>query len=407
MPSHAETTVSAPDRRRRWPVRLAIVLVSLVGGLLLAEITIRIVYGDRYAARPAFMVADPETVFRPAADLHDVFHGPDYQIRVDTDDFGCRLGKLGPVPQGADVVLLCGDSHTFSWGVSTAETMASQLDERIAERTHDAVRVVNLGVSGYSTLQTARRLRQWLRTHADAHVLAAVMIHCQNDPSDNAMPDRLAVMAGAAGVIDLGQPGHANASPSHLVNMLRRVLDPPSPPAAGAEAKRTIGAIANADAIADPDVDALWTYQIRIDVKTLPAQVTVGHTPVRFADLTEESTREDLTALRHAFTPVQEALLTEAISEIHDASRRRGFPVYHTFVRTSGTWFVDAIDAIATSPTCAGAQIELLGPLPAELTFQGPIHNAHSGGHFNPRFNRDWADALFQALLPVLDGRSG
>ena len=41
--------------------------------------------------------------------------------------------------------------------------------------------IVNLGVGGYGTLQSARRLAQYLREHPDAVVRSVIFIHSQND----------------------------------------------------------------------------------------------------------------------------------------------------------------------------------------------------------------------------------
>ena len=41
--------------------------------------------------------------------------------------------------------MLCGDSFTFGWGVSTNDTCASALDKLIDEHSDHRARVVNLG----------------------------------------------------------------------------------------------------------------------------------------------------------------------------------------------------------------------------------------------------------------------
>lgn len=123
---------------------MLLVAISLAVAAVLGEVTVRVIYG------------------------------PDYSSTVRTDAEGHRLGSLGEVEYDKKLIVLCGDSFTFGWGVSTEETFASYLDEivhRVSGGTH---RVVNLGVGGYGTFQYYFRLKYLLANHPNAQIAAVI-----------------------------------------------------------------------------------------------------------------------------------------------------------------------------------------------------------------------------------------
>lgn len=78
-------------------------------------------------------------------------------------------------------VLLLGDSFAFGWGVQKEEACESLLETLLSRK------VLNMGISGYSTVQEYLLLRR----HADvvgATGKTAVFLFCENDFMDNAAP---------------------------------------------------------------------------------------------------------------------------------------------------------------------------------------------------------------------------
>lgn len=381
-------TEQEPRARTRLATRLIVGLSSLVLTLAVLEVVVRVVHGDRYGPRPGFYVADDETVWKPAANLGHTFYGEDFCMDIETDEHGHRLGELGQIPRGASVIVLSGDSHTFGWGVSTEETTASRLEVLLQQSSLQGVRVVNLGVGGYGSIQSAARLRQLVRTRPDFEIRGLVFLHCHNDMTDNADLRRLTVMLGLRPVRDALEKA-ANRSCFHLVNFLAQKI----------RASWRASKDAGEGAIVSNDVrDALWTFDVRPAPERLPDEIKVGRQVFRCDEFTEEEKDPKPSIERESLTPLQTRLMEESIHALHDAVADRGIPVYHTFIYTAPDWYVGAVSDIVAAASPQGNRIRIVGRIPEKGAYEGTIWNAHRGGHYTPDLNRVWAKGLCRML---------
>jgi len=134
--------------------RIAMVCVSLLGGLLACEIFVRWADGmpllppqDMIGYRASFLTAqrlsaeyDPLLGWRPRANVR----WPGYT----TGELGVRLNSSTPRPLPAGAVIAVGDSFTAGSEVDDEEAYPAQV-ERLTGRP-----VINAGVGGYGTDQT-------------------------------------------------------------------------------------------------------------------------------------------------------------------------------------------------------------------------------------------------------------
>jgi len=82
---------------------------------------------------------------------------------------------------GESIVLALGDSNTFGNEVLHARTWPARLEARLADGFRSEVRVLNLGVPGYSNLQAAVWLERWLTVRPDARPDVVVFADCFNN----------------------------------------------------------------------------------------------------------------------------------------------------------------------------------------------------------------------------------
>jgi lysophospholipase L1-like esterase len=89
--------------------------------------------------KPDQVLADPEIYRRPVRINHLGFRGPDFTPAKPAETFR---------------ILCLGDSTTFGWSVADGETYPAQLEKLLQERRPGRnFQVLNLGVTGYSSLQ--------------------------------------------------------------------------------------------------------------------------------------------------------------------------------------------------------------------------------------------------------------
>ena len=151
------------ERSRSWrpaALRTALVLISISFCWLAGELFVRNLYEGKYAQRPFLFKSDSNLGWAPNEDLDHTFYGSDFQMSIKTDADGYRIGSLDDWRQAEDLIVVSGDSYTFGWGVSNEETLVDELDRLINENDGER-RVVNLGVGGYGTSQSAIRLREF------------------------------------------------------------------------------------------------------------------------------------------------------------------------------------------------------------------------------------------------------
>lgn len=143
-------------RTPRRPWANALLLSGTILGLVAAtEITLRL-----FAPQPLFAYRfSPETWWEPTPGASFTYARTEFRTEVTYNALGFR----GPVPPedpapGTYRVLLIGDSYTEGIEVPYGETMPARLAAALEERTGNAADAINLGVSGFGTVQSIRRL---------------------------------------------------------------------------------------------------------------------------------------------------------------------------------------------------------------------------------------------------------
>jgi len=131
-------------------VKLALVIGSVLGTLVLADLVLLIWHGPVRVVEN-FYEPHPHYGYRMRANLEFVFASPyhGYEARVRTNSRGLRDGETAiPKPAGVFRILLLGDSMTAGLEVEQGDTFESVCESRL--RRHGAVDVVNAGVRGYN-----------------------------------------------------------------------------------------------------------------------------------------------------------------------------------------------------------------------------------------------------------------
>ena len=354
-----------------------LVLGSVAVALLAGEIMVRVIYGPKFGPRPIFGVGDRFLGWKPAPNLNNVFYGSDFEMHIQTDAEGYRLGALGEVDYNRDLIVLLGDSYAFGWGLSTNDTFASQLDSLANNESHGSLRLVNLGVGGYGILQSTDRFFLFLRKHPDAHVRSVIVQHCINDAVDN-----IRSYGYHLGEWKIGQV-EPRRHWLHLLNLLeyaRRLSTQKSDRPAQGEPPPDGG-------------DVQWSFRRLGATVSLPRSSVVGGREIRMGP---ETKKDDMSVEgKTALSPAQRELMLGTMNLLHMVCARLGVPVVHTFVTTTPRWYVHQVSALARdSATQENCRAIVVGELPREGEFTGPIRNAHSGGHFNASFSRFWAQRM-------------
>ena len=164
-------------RARRALANTLLVLGSVLGGLLLAEVAVRVFAPQvPYAAGLQYnwwrWDDDLGIILRPSH--RTVNQQPEYRTRVVTNAYGFRddpfvLRKASGVYR----VLTIGDSFTFGWGVEAEQAWPSVLERELATRLRRPVEILNAGgASGFATTSQFLFLRRELdRLQPDLVVL--------------------------------------------------------------------------------------------------------------------------------------------------------------------------------------------------------------------------------------------
>jgi hypothetical protein len=360
---------------------------GIVVAIGLGELILRAAYGDKFGKRPVFYAPDNLLGWKPAPNLDHTFYGPDYGIRVRTDKNGYRTGALGDVEFDKQLIVLCGDSYTFGWGVSTEETFASFLDQYVSDHTDDRMRMINLGVGGYGTWQHAYRLTELMTNYPDVKIAALIVIHCQNDAIDNlrSLGYQIGFWKSAE------KPGVR--SRSHLVNFLRYSIE-----RAGQSSDRIRAEDGAGLDTRDPALqDVLWSYQ-QASRNTLPSHFVVEGDSLDLSEMSPVDLSESEMVKRKSLTEIQRRLAYTGNKLLHRRGRIAGCPIFHTYVYTTADWYIAEIDRqIAKSAT---PDVFGMGRVPRSGAFKAPFMNDHSGRHYNIEFNRFWA----RGMLEILEG---
>ena len=158
---------SSISKRRLQQVGFAVIpLLALVFGL---ELIIRILDADRPRIESEPL---PEELFGAIQPDSDLFWSgrPDARIeierrgrmtRINTNSLGLRSSEIGVKPEGEFRILSLGESSTFGAYVSDFQTYSTQLERLLNGRgLPERVRVINAGVSAYSSFQSLLYLKQ-------------------------------------------------------------------------------------------------------------------------------------------------------------------------------------------------------------------------------------------------------
>lgn len=351
--------------------------------LAAAEVAVRLIYEDKFGSRPGFYISDDVLGWKPNANLDHTFHGPDFRIEIRTDVDGYRLGALGEIDYRRPLVVLCGDSYTFGWGVSTHDSYASFVDEMLNAYSKGELRTVNLGVGGYGILQSCDRLIDFFNRHAESRVGLIVLQHAVNDATDNysAIGYHLRLWKAEDRI--------ASRSRSHLLNACRYAM------AATPGGRR---AAADSTRLAY-EQDLLWAYR-RTGTLLYPTRVTIGDRKLTFDTSTLRSDfSPDSLIARRALSGIQRELMFESLNCFHAVAHLHNVTVVHSFISTTPDWYVQEVAGIARrSADFSGCRAVITRALPQPEEYSGPTNNAHSGGHFNPAFNRYWAATMVEFL---------
>jgi hypothetical protein len=139
------------SRVREWSARLALVAASLLVGLVVAEIAVRIIHPisdgrDNVTLdnQPITGWFDPGSVYRQISN--------EYDARTTITDKGHRV----PGTDGNPDVIFIGDSFTYGWGIEDAQTFASIYCSATGHA------CANLGIPGSGTAKQLNRLTQFL-----------------------------------------------------------------------------------------------------------------------------------------------------------------------------------------------------------------------------------------------------
>jgi lysophospholipase L1-like esterase len=156
---------------RKIVTALTLVIFGAAVGLVLAEVTVALVYPQKVLVTRAsvnfFVQPDPELGWVNRKGVVGQVESPDEnlppsKVRINGQGFRGREVQL-PKPNGSKRILFLGDSNTFGYGVDEEARFSNLLERRL-----DDYDTVNLGVFGYGTDQEAILLeREGLRFSPD------------------------------------------------------------------------------------------------------------------------------------------------------------------------------------------------------------------------------------------------
>jgi hypothetical protein len=171
------------SRRKRFAVKLALVLVSLSAGLVVAEIALR---AAGYAF-PSFYTTDAARGYALEPGTRGWYRkeGESY-VEINSDGLRDREHARPKAPNTFRIAVV-GDSYAEALQVPAAAAFWHVLEDRLRACPAVAgreVEVINFGVSGYGTAQELLTLRERVWGYSPDLVLLAVTTN--NDVTDNA-----------------------------------------------------------------------------------------------------------------------------------------------------------------------------------------------------------------------------
>ncbi|MBF0609963.1 MAG: hypothetical protein G8345_06970 [Magnetococcales bacterium] len=156
---------------RVWTLPLAAVLLSLLFSLAIAEVVIRLVIGAPMQEQFPLLEVVPDRelgFFMVPGSFHYT-----YQVPVQLNDLGFRGPQVSAEkPVGEVRLLALGDSHVYGQGVADEDLMTTRLESLLQQANPSCrIRVINLGVRGYSINQEAALIKNLAPRLAGQRVL--------------------------------------------------------------------------------------------------------------------------------------------------------------------------------------------------------------------------------------------
>lgn len=135
----------------------ALLLVSVVVALLIAEFAVRFLYGDRILISPRYVSKTEYGDYRirrniPGARYHHKTIDEKWEFRINGSGFRDPREFAYEKPAGVIRILVLGDSFTIGYEVDQEETYAAVL-ERYLDRRGLEAEVINAGMSGSSNAE--------------------------------------------------------------------------------------------------------------------------------------------------------------------------------------------------------------------------------------------------------------
>jgi len=143
----------------RWIGNMSLILLSLVGSSLAAELVLMAIVPDPIVWRDPqeSYVHDPDLIHRMTPNQSAYTHS----FPVHTNSYGLRDREFSLHPASNTVRILCiGDSLTFGAGVKNEETYPTQLENLLNADQSTSFEVINAGVSAYDTWQEVEYLQR-------------------------------------------------------------------------------------------------------------------------------------------------------------------------------------------------------------------------------------------------------
>ena len=238
MPNHQEATPSRFSPLRRWWAKLAIVGLSTMFALGMAELAVSFLVPVRDVGS-SFTVDDPVYGKRIKANARITRRTPEFVMEFRTNAQGFRQERI--VDGGSRPVIFLGDSFTMGYGVDEGEQFVALLQKRLGE-----LPLLNAGMGNNGN----GRWLKFLRLAAPAYEPRLVVLQIMgNDYKDNVaeglfelrgeellerpVPPR-SFLRLLQRVVE-GAPGLAY---SHLVGLLSQVLAVRAPADGGGESAR-------------------------------------------------------------------------------------------------------------------------------------------------------------------------
>jgi hypothetical protein len=145
---------------RRWLGNLSLILFSIVGSCVIAELALMAVVPDPivWLDPQESYVQDPDLIHRLKPNQHAFTHS----FPVETNSYGLRNGELSLQPSPNTLRILCvGDSLTFGNGVRSQDTYPKQLETLLNSDRQKKYEVINAGVPAYDTWQEIAYLKRY------------------------------------------------------------------------------------------------------------------------------------------------------------------------------------------------------------------------------------------------------